>query len=81
MPNSILAYIVIFILPFYWEARALLATRAFKEFGVAILFFLLGTIYGIELAFGWNYLPNPNILLYLLQPSAQALQTFFQVTD
>lgn len=82
MPISVLFFVLLFMLLFIiFEARTLLKSRAYKELIVAVFLFLLAGLYGLDLALGWHYLPNPNALIYVLQPVSQSLDTLLQVTD
>ncbi|CFX10293.1 Uncharacterized [Syntrophomonas zehnderi OL-4] len=82
MPSSILYYVLLFMLLFtVFQVRTLLKSQAYKELIVAVVLFLLAGLYGLDIAFNWHYLPNPNALIYVLEPVSQALETLLQVTD
>jgi len=82
MPASLNPILLLFVILFLGlEARALFKKHAFKELIVASLLLSLGFAYGIDYAWGWNFLPNPNISLTIFKPISETLDTFFQVTD
>jgi len=80
MPSSlILPMILFFTLFVLLEARSLLKRKAFKELMIASLILMLSLGYGLDYAFNWQFLPNPNRLLTLVKPLSEAFDKFFQV--
>lgn len=80
MPSSLILPMVLLISLFILlEARSLIKRREFKELAVACLILMLSLAYGMDYAFSWQILPNPNRLLTLVKPISDSFDKFFQV--
>lgn len=70
---SLMAFTGLFI---FLEIIPLVRRRSWKELSAAILILLIASLYGIDFAFQYKMLPNPNMSLYYLQPAHQMLEDY-----
>lgn len=80
MPFTLIYSLLIFIALFsLLELRSLIKKQQWRELIVAIFFFSIALSYGTDYAMGWNMMPNPHKILFLVKPISEAFESFFQV--
>jgi hypothetical protein len=59
------------------EGRSLIKNQHWKELCITAGLLLIAIGYGLDYSMGWNYAPNPTILIDKLKPLADAFDAYF----
>lgn len=73
---SLAGFLGMFIL---FEFIPLLKKREWKQLIIPVIIMGLTLLYGVDLAWRLNILPNPNQTLYYLQPISERFESLLQI--
>ncbi len=73
---SLALFITLYVL---FEGRHLLKNREWKQLIVSSLILAASILYSVDYALDLRALPNPNRLIYLLQPVSERLEEYLNV--